>query len=362
MQCVNNLKQITLAAHNFESSNGAFPPPYGKLPTQAVPLFPRPTPQAVLLQYLENSNLYSAFNFDFNVNGVFNSLIAVPPVGNANLTAGTQLISAFICPSDPVTTKMVGAIGYDNYFGSTGGTACAESGTSSPGTQETNTALLGVFNAKIDYGQPQKLEDNITYNPGYLPITNKVTIASISDGTSNTAMFSEITRSKAVNNTADEVPITSPLAVMTWPAASQASFNTVNADPTCQTQTTWLRYRGQQYYRALPTTAFYSHTLPPNSPLKDCLNLGVSAPNGISFGLQTCAHTAARSYHSGGVNTSFCDGSVRFIKNSVNSWNPAVQGASGSGDNWTYAPTTPGGVFQALGTRAGGEIVSADQY
>ena len=102
MSCVNNLKQMTLSAHNFESSNGAFPPPFGPLPTQAVPLFPRPTPQAQILQYLENSNLYSAFNFSWNLNGVFNSLTASPPVGNANLTAGTQLIAAFICPSDPV--------------------------------------------------------------------------------------------------------------------------------------------------------------------------------------------------------------------------------------------------------------------
>ncbi len=51
------------------------------------------------------------------------------------------------------------------------------------------------------------------------------------------------------------------------------------------------------------------------------------------------AHLAARSQHSGGVNCGFADGSVKFIKNTIN-------------------PTT----WRALGTRAGGEVVSADAY
>ncbi len=70
----------------------------------------------------------------------------------------------------------------------------------------------------------------------------------------------------------------------------------------------------------------------------DCLNLqSTSTVNGVSNGNQTCAHTAARSYHPGGVNISFCDGSVKFIKNTIN-------------------PT----VWLALGSIRGGEVVSAD--
>ena len=53
----------------------------------------------------------------------------------------------------------------------------------------------------------------------------------------------------------------------------------------------------------------------------------------------TSAHIGSRSYHPGGVNTGFCDGSVKFIKGSINLV------------NWS-----------ALGTRAGGEIVSSDAY
>jgi prepilin-type N-terminal cleavage/methylation domain-containing protein/prepilin-type processing-associated H-X9-DG protein len=331
MQCTNNLKQLTLAAHNFLSSYSYYPPAWGPTPTLNVPLYARPTPQVIVLPYLEGGNLYSAYNFTWNVNEIYNNG-AVDP----NYTAGTQLISAYICPSDPSSAKLGGFVGYDNYFGSTGASACVESGTASAGTQETNSNLLGVFNITIDYSQPTTL--NGANNPNFLQITNKVTPASIVDGTSNSLMFAEVTRGLAVQNTATEVPITSKLAVLEWPSGS-SGFTTTVMPASCQTQTSWLKYRGQEYYRALPSTAFFSATLTPNSLLWDCLNLTTSTVSGVSNGNQTCSHTAARSYHPGGVNASFCDGSVKFIKNTVN-------------------PTT----WLALGSINGGEVISSDSY
>mgnify|MGYP001114930777 CR=1 FL=1 len=75
--------------------------------------------------------------------------------------------------------------------------------------------------------------------------------------------------------------------------------------------------------------AFFSHTLTPNTTNFDCAN-------NTDY---ICAHIAARSQHSGGVNVSFADGSVRFIKDSI-------------------SPAT----WRAVGTKGGGEVISSDAY
>ncbi len=325
-QCVNNLKQMGLASLNFESTYSQLPPGYGPTPLYYVPTYPRATPQVQILQFLENSNLYAAFNFQMNFNEIYN--FDTTTQGNdANYTAGAQLISAYICPSDPSTSKLLGFIGYDNYFGSSGGTACLETGSTTAGQMEPNQSALGIFNVTLDYTQATTLSGGAP-NPNYMQVTSKVTIASITDGTSNTSLFSETTRSTSVQNVAAEVPSTSLLNVYEY-TGSSSGFTTTVPIANCQSSGARLRYRGQEYYRNLPPMAFYSHTLTPNTQLFDCWNA-----NG-----GTCSHTAARSYHSGGVNVIFCDGSVHFVKNSIN-------------------PVT----WYALGTRAGGEVLSSDSY
>ena len=323
-QCTNNLKQMGLAAMNFESTFGTYPPGVGPYPYISAG-GARATVAAQLLQFLEQSSMYGAFNFGFNLN------LTGPTV--ANNTAQTQLVSAFICPSDPSQSRLLAGtsqLGFSNYFASTGNTACLFVGTTLP-SYESNANRLGVYNIQIDSGPPQFLDPptNSQRNPEYQRARG-VSIASVTDGTSNTAMFAETKRSWAVANTAAEIPFTDKINVYTITGDFTGNAAVVPpADCATFANSTRLRYRGQQYYRSLPSTGYYSHTVPPNYKLWDC-------SNNSNFNQ---GHTAARSYHPGGVNVAFGDGSVRFVKDSVNDQ-----------------------IWRAVGTRAGGEVVSADAY
>jgi prepilin-type processing-associated H-X9-DG protein len=103
----------------------------------------------------------------------------------------------------------------------------------------------------------------------------------------------------------------------------------------------------------------YSTIFPPNFFVSD--DQAYTIPRLVPR--QTNFSVTATSNHPGGANFAFCDGSVKFLKNSINSWNPRAITASGANPPWVYNLNGQlPGVYQALSTRNGGEVVSADSY
>lgn len=306
-QCSNNLKQLGLAAHNYASTTGYFPPGSGTLASGASSA---PSLAALILPYIEGANLYALFDFTADVNNAA-----------VNSAARTQEVKIYICPSDPSSATQTDPggsgkpCGRNNYFGSVGATADQRS---------TDISRVGIFNFQYQSGQ----------------VTTKLTINSVTDGTSNTAMFSETLRGTVTGNYDKTNVYLLPSTDQGWSVLTPQTgptFNETNTSAWFQGNTyrcnSWdygptskITYRGLQYYRALPETNQYTHTVPPNYQGYDCGDLS-------SF---TMAHIAARSNHTGGVNVCYADGSVHFVPNSVD-----------------FA------AWQALGTRSGGESLPA---
>jgi len=320
-QCVNNLKQLGLAAANFESTYTSYPPGFGPQPAyqwgSGTPSVPPPTgrgnPLPQILPFLEQGAMFNSWNFQININAY--------GAGTANYTSQITLVSGFNCPSDGQTARLSG-MAYANYVACLGATAAQELGSALP-SQEPNVVRAGIFNVTLNRSAPPFLDAaNTQLNPDYLKVS-PVTVASVVDGTSNTALFSETKRSY-YTGTAGSVPFTDPLNVY----IIDGTDNFIPPVCTSANASSAIAYRGQEYYRDLPQTGYYNHTLPPNSPYWDC-----------GYTDYARSHNAARSYHTGGVNVGFADGSVKFIKNSVNitAWN-------------------------ALGTKAAGEVISADAF
>jgi prepilin-type N-terminal cleavage/methylation domain-containing protein len=106
-RCQNNLRQMALAAHNYESANNTFPPGGGPIPVGAYTS--RASVQALILPYVEQASKYAQFDFTQDVNS-----------GAGSASARLQDVPIYLCPSDPSTARFAAGFGRSNYFGNMG--------------------------------------------------------------------------------------------------------------------------------------------------------------------------------------------------------------------------------------------------
>jgi prepilin-type N-terminal cleavage/methylation domain-containing protein/prepilin-type processing-associated H-X9-DG protein len=278
MKCTNNQKQIALGLHNYHDTLGQFP--HGTYNYIDSTFFtPPPYNNRMdrrcwahdLLPFIEQDNQFKALIAFFNSGSPYSySALGFPGMD--------LVIATYMCPSDPAGPKR------HTYWG---------------GLDPVNTPNQGfsgnyVVNGGSDFFNDSSYLKSAALD-GIMFAQSKVVIADITDGTANTAILSELI---LVEDT-DSHDI-----------------------------------RGRYYNPAHSGVAF-STRLPPNTPVPDRFNWCANRPPREA----PCVwggdyiFVLARSYHTGGVNMAMCDGSVRFIRNTVN-------------------PAT----YRALGSRGGGEV------
>jgi prepilin-type N-terminal cleavage/methylation domain-containing protein/prepilin-type processing-associated H-X9-DG protein len=303
-QCVNNLKQFGLAVQNYVDSIGAIPPtattsPSGT-PKQPMNNFGM---KARLLPYVEQVALFNSLNMTFS---------AEASPGGQNDTVVTAQVNVFLCPSDG--NIPVGNYAFKNKTGS------RQVGY---GSYPNNIGTIFHNNGGM--------LDGPAYHIGTPAQGGTVTLASITDGLSNTVMFSEWVRGKNQSASPSQGVHQVNVSSITFPTTN-TYVNPLTYLNSCQNSTTpYPKYdhKGMKWLNHnCGEGGGYTHIMTPN--LKSCLFSGDNPHPARTL-------TGASSNHPGGVNVSFLDGSVRFVKNSIsrNTW-------------W------------AVSTKAGGEIIDAN--
>jgi len=285
IQCTNNLKQIGIGFHSYHAQYGCFPP--GQLTTPQVEGSQNFWP-IVLLPFIEQGSVANSYNFTVAWRGVGYEYI------DANQTSLHTVIRSYLCPSDD-------------------GGYCIR--YANPGWSRSNySAAYSPDGAMVEPRVPFTF-DNCNNIPSLQPAKRRALtnvnvargIHHVTDGTSNTVAVSEVI---------------------------------ADADGTPGYRGVWWHYFGQHH----------THLRSPNTKIPD------SIWKAVAFTWQACDKSkgvpcddsaacwstqvfSARSRHSGGVNVLLADGSVRFVKDTINL-----------------------AIWQSIASIDAGEVVSADSW
>jgi prepilin-type N-terminal cleavage/methylation domain-containing protein/prepilin-type processing-associated H-X9-DG protein len=323
-QCINNLKQIGLALHNYHQALNTFP-----LGASLNPLDQAGTPSSatdwsnwsahsLLLAYIEGNTIYNTINFNYAPEWSGNYCYA------ANSTATNAKLNVFVCPSDGNAgqqTSTGASYGANNSYGGSMGTTTVGYPEATPNATNAQNST-GIFAYQKNYS-----------------------IASVTDGTSNTVAFSEFIADDNNSNFSrlpgkgtggagnlkgvylNDVNTAGLAVVQADIAACNAKYNSDGGGK---------EGSGYRWSCGAMGYTLFNTVLPPNGGGQ--IKWG-GCRNNCCPQMRHADYVSASSFHSGGVNAMMADGSVRFVKNSI------------SFQTWW-----------AIGTRANGEVVSADSY
>jgi prepilin-type N-terminal cleavage/methylation domain-containing protein/prepilin-type processing-associated H-X9-DG protein len=282
-KCQNNLKQYGLALHGFEGSRGTFPPVCTISQTTTSTSY---SAQALLLQFVEQENL--------------NKLIDYNQPFTTQVAASGVRVPISICPSEI--------------------------------NDKPNTSIPGIVHYPINYavGSGTWFQfDPISGRSGNgaFAVNQKMRIADFLDGLSNTVGISEVKAYTPVIRDSGN------------PAALNAPLPNNPTDVVGYGGTLVTDLGHSQWLNGIIIHTGFTHTFPPNTQILNSnggTNYDVdytSSRLGVTTTQPTYTSIQSRSFHTGGVNSAMMDGSVRFVRNSIDR-----------------------DVWRALGTRAGGEI------
>ncbi|MBN1396283.1 MAG: DUF1559 domain-containing protein [Pirellulales bacterium] len=298
MQCTNNLKQIGLATHNYASANGYLPNAgWSYTYLDGTPGYPNDySPLAKILPYAEQANLQDLIDFD-----IYMGHPGSAPLPVELHAAVATVVPMFICPSDAEEPVHVVNVGSEPIPAA-----------------GTNYAMNG--SSGLDGAYHPSFSDNCD---GLCWVNSRIAFRDIQDGTSNTLAFTESLRGPGDSPSSGSIPdiqvYRAQISSNQAPVAEAGNLDISGCGWDGKRLTTWLR-------GCSPSGPVMNGRFPPNCPWPD-------------LAYKSSKVTAARSRHPGGVNVCFCDGSVRFIGDSIN-----IE------------------VWRRLWTRDGGEILSGNAY
>jgi prepilin-type N-terminal cleavage/methylation domain-containing protein/prepilin-type processing-associated H-X9-DG protein len=299
VQCVNNLKQLGLGLHNYESVAGALPPPFVQTGSGSTITWSNGwSAHARILPFMEQGAAFNAINFSMRY--------GLPQ----NTTVAQLTVSLFLCPSEV-----------------------------NPAPRQTATFQYGVTNYAWNMGDWYVWGGFGTPPANRAPfeVNHSRRFADIRDGLSNTIAASEVKAYQPnLGNCGGLANINDPNIIPPATADPYTVAPEYNVGCTLSGtgHTEWVD-------GAVHETGFTTAWTPnrrivrAGNPAQDLDLIGQRE----SRGGPTFAAVTARSYHNGGVNVLLADGSVRFVKDSVD-----------------------GNAWRALGTIRGNEAVSADAY